>query len=133
MGSSKANVDAVVAQGLAGWLDGEFAMPRAISHWDWLVQAGYATAATQNNQQGFDPVMWRQLISSADQLRQRVGMALLDFLVVGIDGVNVPWRQFEFRRSAFLFPVRRGNGVPVAHRPSTRVTGHGRLSLRGVL
>ena len=38
--------------------------------------------------------MWRQLISSADQLRQRVGMALLDFLVVGIDGVNVPWRQF---------------------------------------
>jgi uncharacterized protein (DUF1800 family) len=94
MGSSKANVDAVAAQGYDAWLDAQFAMPRAITHWDWLVQAGYATAATQNNQQGFDPVMWRQLISSADQLRQRVGMALLDFLVVGIDGVNVPWRQF---------------------------------------
>jgi uncharacterized protein (DUF1800 family) len=93
-GSSKANVDAVVAQGFDAWLDAQFAMPRAITHWDWLVQAGYATTATQNNQQGFDPVMWRQLISSADQLRQRVGMALLDFLVVGIDGVNVPWRQF---------------------------------------
>ena len=47
-----------------------------------------------NNQAGFDPVMWRQLIASPDQLRQRVGLALLDFLVVGIDGVNVPWRQF---------------------------------------
>lgn len=94
VGSSKANVDAVAAQGYDAWLDAQFAMPRAISHWDWLVQAGYATTATQNNQQGFDPVMWRQLIASADQLRQRVGMALLDFLVVGIDGVNVPWRQF---------------------------------------
>ena len=94
MGSSRANIDAVAAQGFDAWLDGQFAMPRAISHWDWLVQAGFATAATQNNQLGFDPVMWRQLIASADQLRQRVGMALLDFLVVGIDGVNVPWRQF---------------------------------------
>jgi len=94
MGATKTNVDQVAAQGYDAWLDAQFAMPRAISHWDWLVQAGYATAATQNNQQGFDPVMWRQLIASADQLRQRVGMALLDFLVVGIDGVNVPWRQF---------------------------------------
>ena len=94
MGASKANVDAVAAQGYEAWLDAQFAMPRAITHWDWLVQAGYATAATQNNQQGFDPVMWRQLIAGADQLRQRVGMALLDFLVVGIDGVNLPWRQF---------------------------------------
>jgi uncharacterized protein (DUF1800 family) len=94
VGSGKANVDAVVAEGYDAWLDAQFAMPRAISHWDWLVQAGFATTATQNNQQGFDPVMWRQLIASADQLRQRVGMALLDFLVVGIDGVNVPWRQF---------------------------------------
>ena len=94
MGATKANVDQVAAQGYDAWLDAQFAMPRAISHWDWLVQAGFATAATQNNQQGFDPVMWRQLIASADQLRQRVGMALLDFLVVGIDGVNVPWRQF---------------------------------------
>ena len=94
MGASKANVDAVAAQGYEAWLDAQFAMPRAISHWDWLVQAGYATTATRDNEQGFDPVMWRQLISSADQVRQRVGMALLDFLVVGIAGVNVSWRQF---------------------------------------
>jgi uncharacterized protein (DUF1800 family) len=38
--------------------------------------------------------MWRQLITGNDTLRQRVAMALLDFLVVGIDGVNLPWRQF---------------------------------------
>lgn len=94
MGSSKANVDAVAAQGYAAWLDAQFAMPRAISHWDWLVQAGYNVPANVNSETGFDPVMWRQLISSADQLRQRVTMALLDFLVVGIGGVDIPYRQF---------------------------------------
>jgi uncharacterized protein (DUF1800 family) len=94
MGSSKTDVDAVAGQGFDAWLDAQFAMPRAISHWDWLVAGGYGDVANQNNQAGFDSVMWRQLIASADQLRQRVGIALLDFLVVGIDGVNLPWRQF---------------------------------------
>ena len=69
-------------------------MPRAIAHWDWLVAGGFGDVSNQNTQAGFDPVMWRQLIASGDQLRQRVGVALLDFLVVGIDGVNLPWRQF---------------------------------------
>jgi uncharacterized protein (DUF1800 family) len=94
MGSSKADVDAVAGQGFATWLDAQFAMPRATSHWDWLVAGGFGTSASMSNQAGFDPVMWRQLIASGDQLRQRVGMALLDFLVVGIDGVDLPWRQF---------------------------------------
>ena len=94
MGSSKADVDAVAAQGFAAWLDAQFATPRATSHWDWLVAAGFATSASMNSEAGFDPVMWRQLIAGADQLRQRVGMALLDFLVVGIGGVDLPWKQF---------------------------------------
>ena len=38
--------------------------------------------------------MWRQAITGQDQLRQRVGQALLSFLVVGIDGVNTNWRAF---------------------------------------
>ena len=94
VGATKTHIEQIAASGYAAWLDGQFATPRAVTHWDWLVGAGFATTATQNNQVGFDPVMWRQLIASGDTLRQRVGMALLDFLVVGIDGVNVPWRQF---------------------------------------
>jgi len=94
MGSSRADIDAVAGQGYAAWLDAQFAMARGTSHWDWLVAGGYGTAASMNNQAGFDPVMWRQIIAGGDQLRQRVGMALLDFLVVGIDGVDLPWRQF---------------------------------------
>jgi uncharacterized protein (DUF1800 family) len=94
MGASRADIDQVASLGYDGWLQTQFNMPRSVSHWDWLVSAGYATAATVNSQAGFDPVMWRQLIASPDQLRQRVGMALLDILVVGIDGFNVGWRQF---------------------------------------
>ncbi len=94
MGSSRADIDQVAAIGFAAWLDQQFATPRSTSHWDWLVAAGYNNVANRDGEQGFDAVMWRQLIASPDQLRVRVAMALLDFLVVGISGVNLSWRQF---------------------------------------
>lgn len=94
MGASRGHVEQIAASGFTAWLDAQLVAPRAIKHWDWLVQAGLANASTMNSEAGFDPVMWRQLIAGDDQLRQRVGMALLDFLVVGIGGVNISWRQF---------------------------------------
>jgi uncharacterized protein (DUF1800 family) len=94
MGASRAAIDQVVARGFEGWLTEQFALPRATTHWDWLIANGYNNAANRDNQTGFDPVMWRSMIAEPDQLRQRVGMALLDFLVVGIDGINLNWRQF---------------------------------------
>ena len=94
MGATGASVQSVVARGFSGWLDDQFAMPRAISQYDWLNANGYNVAANINAETGFDPSMWRQLIAEPDQLRQRVGMALLDLLVVGISGVNLNWKQF---------------------------------------
>lgn len=95
MGSSIADIEQVTSIGYAAWLDQQFQTPRAISHWDWLVQAGFNDQSRIANEAGFDQVMWRQLIVSPDQLRVRVGMALLSFLVVGINGVtNLSWRQF---------------------------------------
>jgi uncharacterized protein (DUF1800 family) len=94
MGSSRADIDRVTTLGYAGWIDEQLSMPRQTSHWDWLIAGGYNASANVNNVAGFDPVMWRQLIASPDQLRQRVSMALLDFLVVGIDGIVGNWRQF---------------------------------------
>lgn len=94
MGFSRGDIDRVATLGYEGWLNEQFATARQTSHYDWLVANGYSVTAYQGNGAGFDPVMWRQLIASPDQLRQRVGMALLDFLVVGMDGVNTSWRQF---------------------------------------
>jgi uncharacterized protein (DUF1800 family) len=94
MGSTKADIDRVRAAGYAGWLDEQFARPRAISHWDWMTSKGYADAANRDSENGFNNSMWRQLISGDDQLRQRVGMALLDILVISINGLDTNWRAF---------------------------------------
>ena len=94
MGATSADITGVRAQGYAAWIAAEFVKPRATTHWDWLVTKGYNVVANRDNETGFDNVMWAQLISAGDQLRQRVGMALLEMLVVGIGGVNLNWRQF---------------------------------------
>ena len=93
MGATRASIDTVVSRGYDGWLTDQFALPRATSHWDWLIANGYDTAKA-NAISGFDPSMWRQMIVEPDQLRQRVGMALLDILVVGIDQASSTWRAF---------------------------------------
>ncbi len=94
MGATKTAINDVVSQGFDGWLTAQFAMPRATSHWDWLVANGYDVAANVNGETGYDATVWRQLIAEPDQLRQRVGFALLDMLVVGIDGIALNWKQF---------------------------------------
>jgi uncharacterized protein (DUF1800 family) len=94
MGATRTTIDGLISRGIDGWLTDQFAMTRATSHFDWLTANGYAAAANINSQNGFDTTMWRQLIVEPDQLRQRVGMALLDMLVVGIDGVNTNWQAF---------------------------------------
>jgi uncharacterized protein (DUF1800 family) len=122
MGATAADLDNVVAIGFTAWLDAQFAAPRGITHWDWLVSAGYAVPASVNSEVGFDNVMWRQLIASGDQLRQRVGMALLDFLVVGIGGVALPWRQFAVAAYAdVLWDNAFGNFRTLLDRISTNV------------
>ena len=94
MGATSAGIQTVIDRGYAGWIDDQMALPRATSHWDWLGNNGYNVAANINGETGFDPSIWRQLIAEPDQLRQRVGTALLDLLVVGIGGVNLNWKQF---------------------------------------
>ncbi len=94
MGATKTDIATVKSGNYDAWLTTQFAMPRATSHWDWLVANGYNAAANINNENGFNTTVWRQAISAQDTLRQRVGLSLLDFLVVGIGGLNTQWRAF---------------------------------------
>ena len=94
MGATRAQIDVVMAKGYAAWLDEQLAMARETTHWDWLVANGFNVIGNQFNENGFDASMWRQLIADPAQLRQRVGMALLEILVVGISGINSNFRQF---------------------------------------
>ncbi|WP_235532965.1 DUF1800 domain-containing protein [Sphingomonas sp. Leaf412] len=94
MGATRAGIEAVMAKGYAAWLDEQFATARETSHWDWLVAGGFNVSGNMFNESGFDATMWRQLIVDPAQLRQRVGMALLEILVVGISGIGGAYRQF---------------------------------------
>ena len=93
MGASKAEISALAQSSPEAWLSGQFALPRATSFWSFLADNGYNIAANINSTNGFEPMIWGQLISSSDQLRQRVGMALLDILVVSINGTPTSWRS----------------------------------------
>jgi uncharacterized protein (DUF1800 family) len=94
MGPTKADVTALQASTYDAWITAQFATARATSHWDWLVAQGFNNVANINNENGYNPTVWRQAIVGQDQLRQRVGLALLDILVVGISGLNTSWRAF---------------------------------------
>ena len=95
MGATADSIARVRTLGFDDWITEQFNLPRSQTLWDWLVANGYNVAGNANNEAGFDPAMWSQLITGPDQLRQRVGLALLDFLVVGISGAALGgFRQF---------------------------------------
>lgn len=96
MGASRTAIDSVLNTGIAGWIDAQFALPRHPGHWDNFIAKGLNVerGGTLNGQDGFDGSMWRQAIVGIDPLRQRVAIALLDFLVVGVTGLGIQWRGF---------------------------------------
>lgn len=94
MGTKDADIQAVVAQGYDGWLAAQFAKPRASTFWDWLIAKGYNAPVNIFREDGYDAMVWSSLIAGEDQLRQRVGTALMSMLVVGIDAIPNNWKQF---------------------------------------
>lgn len=95
LGATKAEIGNVQTLGYAGWIAQQFGMARVTSHWDWLVANGYSAATYINSIAGFDPTIWRQMIVEPDQLRQRVGIALSEIMVIGVDALNSNWKQFS--------------------------------------
>ena len=94
MGTTDADIQAVVSQGFDGWLGAQFAKPRATGFFDWLNANGYNAPVNIFREAGTDSMIWSQLITSDDQLRQRVATALMEILVVGMDGLQFIWQQY---------------------------------------
>jgi uncharacterized protein (DUF1800 family) len=94
MGTTDADIQAVVSQGFDGWLGTQFAKARPTTFWNWLNTNGYNIPVNVYREDGTDSMIWSQLITSDDQLRQRVSLALMEILVLGIDGLTFVWRQF---------------------------------------
>ncbi len=94
MGASKTDITNLQGSSITSWLDTQLGLARPQKFWDFLVAGGYNVATNMNTLAGFDPMIWSQLISSGDTLRQRVGLALIDMIVVSIDGFGGAWRPF---------------------------------------
>ena len=90
MGATKAEISAVQATGYDNWISAQFAMPRDMRLYDWMFSKGFGDEknVTGDNGNGFNPGVWRMVITGNDQLRQRVGVSLLDFLVVSANGLT---------------------------------------------
>ncbi|MEO6716707.1 MAG: DUF1800 family protein [Novosphingobium sp.] len=93
MGASKVDITNLQATTIDAWLTTQLGLARPQKFWDFLANNGYNVVANINSQAGFDAMVWSQLISSSDTLRQRVGLALLDMIVVSIDGFSSSWRS----------------------------------------
>jgi uncharacterized protein (DUF1800 family) len=94
IGYAKTDITSVAQIGIDAWLNSQFSMPRQQKFWDFLIANGYDAAANVNTINGYEPMIWSQLMSSPDVLRQRIGLALLDQWVVSIDGFASGWRPF---------------------------------------
>lgn len=89
-------IASVREQGYSAWLDREMARPVENLAWDWMEAQGYNTIDANNyfdNSYPGDRVMWRELISSPDQLRKRVALALSEIFVVSLNGLDFSWRS----------------------------------------
>ena len=95
MGPSKAEITALQSSNYDAWLTTQLGMARATKFYDWLTTNGHNIPGNVFNLNGFDAMYWAQFIGGADQLRQRVGLALMDMFVVGVGALGGPWRPFS--------------------------------------
>lgn len=94
IGYGKADIASLAGSSVSTWLSNQFATPRKQKFWDFLIAGGYDASTNINTNNGFDPMIWSQLISGSDVLRQRVGLSLLNMWVVSIDGFGGQWKPF---------------------------------------
>lgn len=94
--ASDAEIAAVRSKGYATWLGEQFAAPSSTLGFDWLNLRGYGTVSTANyydNTYPGDYMLWNQLMTSGDAVRKRVALALSEFFVVSLSGLDFSWRS----------------------------------------
>ena len=94
--ASDASISALRSQGYAAWLSAQAAAPAALTGWDWMASRGYGsldtTTAYYDNSYPGDHMVWHQLITSTDGVRKRAALALSEFFVLSLSGLDFNWR-----------------------------------------
>ena len=92
-----ADIAAVRSKGYGPWLTGQFNAPADVTGFAWLDSRGYgaisnATRYYDNSYPG-DYMIWNQLMTSNDAVRKRAALALSEYFVVSLSGLDVSWRS----------------------------------------
>ena len=95
--ASDAEIQAVRSQGYAPWLTEQFNAAPGMTGFAWLDSRGYdavqnATRYYDNSYPG-DYMLWNQLLTSTDAVRKRMTLALSEFFVVSLTGLDFSWRS----------------------------------------
>ncbi|SSW70989.1 DUF1800 domain-containing protein [Achromobacter agilis] len=95
-GPTPADIDAVVRDGYAAWLDAQLALAPSQTHFDWLLQQGKNTEEFKGNgiNAPLESTLWRKFISAPDQVRTRVAFSLSEIFVVGVSSITASWPLF---------------------------------------
>nr|WP_315490890.1 DUF1800 domain-containing protein [uncultured Rhodoferax sp.] len=95
--ASDSDIAAVRSQSYASWLAAQFDAPPSTSGFDWLNQRGYGTINSStnyyDNSYPGDYMLWNQLMTSSDAVRKRMALALSEFFVVSLSGLDFAWRS----------------------------------------
>ena len=96
--ASDAEIVSVRNKGYAAWLSEQFAAPASQTGFDWLNMRGYGTINSGTNfydaSYPGDYMLWNQLMTSGDAVRKRVALALSEFFVVSLSGLDFSWRSY---------------------------------------
>ncbi|HCX83046.1 MAG TPA: DUF1800 domain-containing protein [Rhodoferax sp.] len=95
--ASDAEIAAVQQHSYADWLAQQLDAPQGQTGWDWLNERGYG--AIDNTTRYFDHfypgdyMVWNQLMTAPDAVRKRLTLALSEFFVVSLTGLDFAWRS----------------------------------------
>ncbi|MES2583061.1 MAG: DUF1800 domain-containing protein [Pseudomonadota bacterium] len=95
--ASDAEIAAVRNKPYATWLAEQFAAAPSTSGFHWLNVRGYGTINSStnyyDNSYPGDYMLWNQLMTSSDAVRKRMALALSEFFVVSLSGLDFAWRS----------------------------------------
>nr|WP_315494583.1 DUF1800 domain-containing protein [uncultured Rhodoferax sp.] len=95
--ASDAEIAAVQKHTYSDWLAQQFDAPLGQTGWDWLNERGYGSI--DNTTRYFDHfypgdyMVWNQLMTAPDAVRKRLALALSEFFVVSLTGLDFAWRS----------------------------------------
>ena len=92
-GATPADLLSVRDLGFEPWLDQQFKAPASEGGYDWMVSSGNTDPFKGEFffPQAADFMIWKQLISSPDQMRMRMALALSEMFVVSTDALDAFW------------------------------------------